>query len=60
VPNRHGWQGRPGLWRELIPYETAALIHERHHRVFEQFGYGIVETSLTRDAAEANWTNLLR
>jgi hypothetical protein len=60
LPNRHGWQGCPGLWRELIPYENAAAIYARHHRVFQTLGYSIDPTDLSREAAERNWTALVR
>jgi len=60
LPNRHGWQGRPGLWRELIPFENANTIFARHRPIFEKLGYGIKPTALTREKAEKNWASLLR
>jgi hypothetical protein len=59
-PNRHGWQGKPGLWRELIPFENAARIYERHRVTFERLNYTIEPTTLTRDEAEINWATLRR
>lgn len=60
LPNRHGWQGRPGLWRELIPFENAAAIFARHQRVFDKLGYALERTQLSREEAESNWAGLLR
>lgn len=60
LPNRHGWQGRPGLWRELIPFENAAAIFSRHAPIFEELGYTIEPTSLVHEIAERNWNSLLR
>jgi hypothetical protein len=60
LPNRHGWQGRPGLWRELIPYENASTIFEHHRSIFERLGYTIESTRLTHDEAESRWESLLR
>lgn len=60
LPNRHGWQGRPGLWQELIPFENAHAIFARHRAAFEKLGYAIEPTPLTREIAESNWARLLR
>jgi sulfotransferase family protein len=59
-PNRHGWQGRPGLWQELIPHEDACAIFARHRTIFETLGYSLERTQLTRASAERNWASLLR
>lgn len=60
APNRQGWQGRPGLWRELIPFEVATRIFDRHRSVFEMLGYNIEATSLSVTEAESNWAALRR
>ena len=60
LPNRHGWQGKPGLWRELIPFENAAAIFDRHHDIFEKLGYAIEPTQLEFERAENNWRALSR
>lgn len=60
LPNRHGWQGRPGLWKDLIPFANAAAIFARYRPIFETLGYSIEPTSLTREMADANWAGLLR
>jgi hypothetical protein len=54
----HGWQGRPGLWRELVPWLAARRIHARHRNVFEALGYRVTPNLLTRAAAERNWQRL--
>lgn len=56
--NRHGWQGRPGLWRELIPFQNAAAIFARHQRIFEGLRYTVEPTELTRERADERWTEL--
>lgn len=60
LPNRHGWQGRPGLWRELIPFENARAIYARHQPIFEKLCYQIEPTPLTPEMAASNWEALLR
>jgi hypothetical protein len=60
LPNRHGWQGRPGLWRELIPSNVASEIIQRHSRVFQALGYEVEFSSLTHDEAERRWLELAR
>ena len=49
--NKHGWQGRPGLWQDLMPFEDPLKIYERHRTLFDGLEYSIVQTSLTRDHA---------
>jgi len=41
LPNKHGWQGKAGLWKELYSRRTCRAIYERHQRVFDVLGYGI-------------------
>lgn len=60
LPNRHGWQGRPGVWRELIPSNVAYAIVRRHGRVFQALGYEVGSSSLTHDEAERRWLELAR
>lgn len=59
TPNRHGWQGRPGLWRRLIVPQDAFRIYKRHRRVFDCLDYPIRPYFLTRSIANRNWTQLL-
>lgn len=58
MPNRHGWQGRAGLWRELIPTTHALEIYAHHQRVFEALGYAVEQNTLTRKAADERWGSL--
>jgi hypothetical protein len=58
TPNRHGWQGNPGLWRSLIPWRAARRIQDRHRRVFSQLGYDVPFYMLSRRQAEAQWRRL--
>ncbi|WP_137678855.1 sulfotransferase domain-containing protein [Aurantiacibacter suaedae] len=61
LPNKHGWKGRPGLWRLLIVPATARRIRRRHSNVFETLGYTVrPKLLLSRKRAEANWNALER
>ena len=39
--NRHFWQGKPGMWSQLIDRDLATRIQHAHTGVFESLGYGI-------------------
>lgn len=57
--NGHFWQGKPGLWKQLIPaaeaHEIAAAIPES----FSRYGYTCdPDPNLTADAADATWVRL--
>jgi hypothetical protein len=58
TPNRHAWQGTPGLWRKLILPFDAWRIFRRHRIVFDTLGYSIPPYLLTRRAALRNWQRL--
>jgi Sulfotransferase domain len=58
MPNRHGWQGQPGLWRRLIPTITALKIYAYHRRVFNTLGYPPPLSLVTRANAKRNWEQL--
>jgi hypothetical protein len=58
LPNRHGWQGRPGLWRELIVYFDARSIYKRHKRVFDVMNYSVRPYWLSRASALKRWKEL--
>ncbi len=58
LPNRHGWQGRPGLWRRLIPTIKALKIYAYHRRVFKTLGYPPPLSLLTPAEAKRNWDRL--
>lgn len=52
----HFWQGRPGLWRHLIPAPTVRAIREAQAPIFETIGHEAEpDESLTADAADALW-----
>ncbi len=55
----HHWQGRPGLWRALIPARLARQIAEAQRDVLETLGYECdPDESLSDDRADANWYEL--
>lgn len=58
TPNRQGWQGVSGLWRQLILPSLAMRIRHRHDKVFRVLGYRLRPYMLTRAQAERNWQRL--
>lgn len=55
----HFWQGRPGLWRTLLPPAPAHEIAEALGEFLDPFGYDHVpDATLSEDCAEANWFRL--
>jgi hypothetical protein len=58
LPNKHGWQGRAGLWRQLIVYSDARAIYRRHKPMFDLMGYSVWPYLLTRAAALHRWKEL--
>jgi hypothetical protein len=59
LENQHGWQGRPGIWRDLIVADDARAIFERHRQVFEALGYGVdPHGTLSPAEARSNWERL--
>lgn len=60
TPNRHGWQGTPNLWQQLLPPFSARCIRQRHRAVFEKLGYNIPFYLLSRGTATRNWERLVR
>ena len=58
LPNRHGWQGQPGLWRAMLPTLSALRIWRRHSRVFQTLGYSPPVTVVSRSQAVRNWERL--
>jgi hypothetical protein len=58
LPNKHGWQGKPGLWRELILCSDARAIRRRHQRIFDVLGYSVGAYWLTRATALRKWKQL--
>lgn len=58
LPNKHGWQGRPGLWRQLIVYFDARKIYKRHKTLFDTMEYSVPPYWLTRASALRRWEKL--
>lgn len=58
LPNRHGWQGQPGLWRKMLPPAAALQVWWKHHRVFKTLGYGMPLNAVSRRRAARNWQRL--
>jgi hypothetical protein len=55
----HYWQGRPGLWRDLIPAAEARRIAASVPEPFEVLGYECdPNESLTPEEADHNWLRL--
>lgn len=55
----HYWQGRPGLWRSLLPAVEARLISEAHHQSLEFWGYTVdPDPVLTTKKADRMWNSL--
>jgi hypothetical protein len=59
-PTQHYWQGRPGLWRRLLPAAEARRIAAAQPRSFARFGYDCdPDEQLSRNAADALWRELI-
>lgn len=57
----HFWQGRPGLWRELLPAVAAERIFRTHADLFTGLGYDCVANpTLTEEVAHDRWLALLQ
>jgi hypothetical protein len=55
----HFWQGRPGLWRGLLPAGLAEAVARAQADAFAAFGYACdPDPGLTAAAAEARWVEL--
>jgi len=63
-PNRdiwqyHFWQGRPGLWRSMIPQDEALWLAEQRRDYFETIGYPVdPDPTLEPLQADLNWLQL--
>ena len=58
-PNRHGWQGQPGLWKSLITPGLALRIYVRHKPVFQALNYKVTPHLLGARRAAYNWDRLV-
>jgi len=57
--NQHYWQGRPGLWKALLPKPVAMAIAQVQAGSFEGLGYRCdPDPSLTAESARAAWERL--
>ncbi len=57
--NQHFWQGRPGLWKSLLPAEEARRIARFHRVVFDGGRYDCdTHEFLDSVQADANWLQL--
>lgn len=57
----HFWQGRPGLWRALLPAPIAQEIEAAHTEIFQRLGYECdADPDLAMKNAEQNWSRLER
>jgi hypothetical protein len=55
----HFWQGRPGLWRSMIPSDEAVWLAEQRREYFEILGYSVdPDPSLKPFQADLNWLQL--
>jgi hypothetical protein len=59
VTNNHFWQGKPGLWRRLVPPATAKEIAEAQRLAFLDLDYPCdPEADLSAEEAQRNWGQL--
>lgn len=59
VDNQHYWQGRPGLWRSLLPSEQAELLRPAVAEFCEPYGYDLTPSSATTEhSAQAAWDSM--
>ena len=59
TPNRHAWQGHPGLWRSLMTSATALAISEAHRDLFETLNYECdPDFDLAHEIASERWQSL--
>ncbi len=57
----HFWQGRPGLWRQMLTAPTAERIALAYGLYCAELGYTCVpDLKLTAAQADANWRALVR
>jgi len=58
--NNHFWQGRPGLWRHLLPAAEARAIAAAHADIFTALGFDCdPDPALDALAADRNWVRLV-
>jgi len=55
APNKHAWQGQPGLWKQVIASRDARRIGLRHQPVFDLLGYRAESWFVSRASARRRW-----
>lgn len=56
----HFWQGRPGLWKQLLPAQQARRIADAHRENFDLFGYVCdADPVIDRRQADAAWVRFM-
>jgi hypothetical protein len=58
MPNRHGWQANPGVWRQLVPRAVAQRIFLRHRPIFDRLGYQVPFYALSKRRATKMWQQM--
>lgn len=55
TPNKHAWQGQPGLWKQVIASRDARRIGHRHQHIFDLLGYRADSWFVSRTRAKKRW-----
>ncbi len=59
--NQHIWQGRPGLWRKLLPPNYARAVSEPYRKHAAHYGYDLTPNPvLTLESARREWAAIAR
>jgi LPS sulfotransferase NodH len=56
--NHHYWQGRPGIWRQLLPEKTLVALRPTLEQFARPFNYDLGGEATTAAAANALWDRL--
>ncbi len=57
--NDHFWQGRPGLWKSLLPMKEAHAVSAAHAALFDELGYRCdPDPNVTHESADRAWQAL--
>jgi FkbM family methyltransferase len=56
--NHHYWQGKPGLWTELLSKTTVKETYEFHKKVFESLGYAKPSNFASEADSASRWKKL--
>lgn len=58
TPNNHGWQGREGVWKDLVPDKFGDIIYQKYELLFKTLYYEEYRSNISRDDAINNWSVL--